>query len=69
MNLKNKIWNLIEYHDDDHGLSKFVNYFLLTLIIITLITLILETEKNLRDNYYIEPNFAYYVTLGFILCP
>ena len=52
MNLKNKIWNLIEYHDDDHGLSKFVNYFLLTLIIITLITLILETEKNLTDNYY-----------------
>ena len=42
----------MEYHDDDHGLSKFVDYFFMTLIIITLITLILETEKNLKDNYH-----------------
>ena len=50
--MKNKIWNLMEYHDDDQGLSKFVDYFFMALIIITLITLILETEKNIRDNYY-----------------
>ena len=72
MKLKNKIWNLIEYDDDDHGLSKFVNYFLLTLIIITLITLILETEKNLRDNYYnvfylIETTIIIFFSIEYIL--
>jgi len=43
---------LMEHHDEEHGLSKFVDYFFVSLIIITLITLILETEKNIRDNYY-----------------
>ena len=52
MNLKKDIWDLLENQEDDHGLSKFVDYFFMTLIILTIIVLILETEKNIKDNYY-----------------
>ena len=72
MNLKNKIWNLMEYHDDDHGLSKFVDYFFITLIILTLIILIIETEKNIRDNYsnvlyLIETTIVIFFSIEYIL--
>ena len=52
MKLTNKIWELMEYHEEDHGLSKFVDCFFMALIILSLITLILETEKHIIDNYY-----------------
>ena len=27
MNFKNRIWELMEYHEEDHGLSKFFDFF------------------------------------------
>jgi voltage-gated potassium channel len=52
MNFKNRIWELMEYHEEDHGLSKFFDFFLMAMIIISLISIILETEIYVKDNYY-----------------
>ena len=55
---KQRIWEILEISKENDKHSKVFDYFISILIGLNVVALILETEKNIFEDY--EPFFRYF---------